>query len=373
MLSWLRRLVARTTGPIQPTTSAQSEASAQASEQAQPDVADQSDASPQPDAPAQAAAQAQPQGPEQAPEAAPPTVIHGVDVASYQGPPAHWRNEAGKIRWAAVKLTELGPDNARYFNPDAAADWAFLADQGLGRVAYLFAHPSVDVAATVDFFISQLIAVGLTEWDMVMLDLEVTDGLGPAQVDAWASEVMSSLQTQLGRPPILYTFLSFAEEGNTASLGSYALWIADPSSPPGQPRVPLPWQQWTIHQYDISGPIDHDVANFPTLPAMQLALGKPKEPQVQDLGGTIAGDVTAVRWDNQVIVVAGLGADGFVQIRRFHPEEGIWGAWRDVSPTKAIGAPGLVAWGTSNGQLYYTNEAGAVIELATEDTGFTWT
>jgi lysozyme len=314
-----------------------------------------------------------PETPEQSPEAAAPSVIHGVDVASYQGLPRAWRTEAGKIRWAAVKLTELQPNNVRYVDPDAAADWAYLAEQKLGRVAYLFAHPSVNVADTVNFFISELTKLGLTEWDMVMLDLEVTDGLGAAQVDAWASKVMASLQTRLGRMPILYTFLSFAEEGNTASLGGYPLWIADPSSPQGRPRVPLPWQQWTIHQYDISGPIDHDVADFPNLPAMQLALGKPKEPQVQDLGGTIAGDVTAVRWENQVIVVAGLGADGFVQIRRFHPEEGIWGAWRNVSPTKAIGAPGLVAWGTTNGQLYYTNEAGAVIELATVDTGFTWT
>lgn len=301
-------------------------------------------------------------------------LITGVDVSSYQGEPGAWRAEAGQIRWAAVKLTELEPNGVRYLNADAAADWAYLAEQKMGRLAYLFGHPSVNVLETVEFFTHELRSLGLGDADGVVLDLEVTDGLGPAQVDAWSAEVMASLRWRLHRTPVLYTFLSFAEAGNTASLGKYPLWIADPSSPAGKPRVPLPWKHWTLHQYSISGPIDRDIANFPSLAAMGHALGKPKEqPQVQDLGGTIAGDVVAVRWTNGVIVVAGLGTDGFVQTKRYHPVEKTWGPWRNVSPTAALGAPGLVAWGTADGQLYYTNESGAVIELATTDSGATWT
>lgn len=300
-------------------------------------------------------------------------LILGVDVSSFQGLPGAWRAEAGQIRWAAVKLTELEPNGVRYVSADARADWAYLAEQKLGRLAYMFGHPSVSVLDSVEFFTSELRSLGLSDADGVVLDLEVTDGLGPGEVDAWSAQVMASLESRLHRTPVLYTFLSFAEEGNTASLGKYPLWIADPSSPAGKPRVPLPWRNWTMHQYDISGPLDRDVANFPSLAAMGRALGKPKEPEVQDLGGTITGDVMAVRWANGIIVVAGLGKGGFVQTKRFHPVEGIWGPWRNVSLGKALGAPGLVAWGTSNGQLYYTNDSGAVIELATEDSGATWT
>ena len=219
-------------------------------------------------------------------------LITGVDVSSFQGEPGAWRAEAGRIRWAAVKLTELEPNGVHYLNADAAADWAYLAEQKMGRLAYLFGHPSVNVLETVEFFTHELRSLGLGDADGVVLDLEVTDGRGPAEVDAWSAEVMASLQWRLHRTPVLYTFLSFAEAGNTASLGKYPLWIADPSSPAGKPRVPLPWKRWTLHQYSISGPIDRDIANFPSLAAMGQALGKPEEqPQVQDLGGTIAGDV----------------------------------------------------------------------------------
>ncbi len=296
-----------------------------------------------------------------------------MDVSSYQGPPAAWRGEAGRIEWAAVKLTELEPNGLRYVNPDAAADWQYLAQQGLGRIAYLFGHPSVSPLATAEFFATELRNLSLNDADGIMLDLEVTDGLAPAQVSAWAAEVMASLRHRLHRMPLLYTYLSFAEAGNCAGLGSYPLWISDPSSPPGKPRVPAPWKTWTIHQYSITGSIDRDVAKFPSAAAMAEALGKPKEDVVEDLGGTITGSLTAVRWPNGVTVVAGLGTNGYVQTRRYRPESKDWGVWRDVSLGKALGAPALVAWGQADGKLYYTSDTGAVIELTTGDAAATWT
>src|SRR6185437_4028557 len=53
-------------------------------------------------------------------------LLHGVDVASFQGRPANWKHLAGPISWAAVKITELEPNGVHYVNPDAAADWAYL-------------------------------------------------------------------------------------------------------------------------------------------------------------------------------------------------------------------------------------------------------
>ncbi len=300
--------------------------------------------------------------------------LPGVDVSSFQGTPGQWRGEAGNISWAAVKITELEPNGNHYVNPDAAADWSYLRQARKGRIGYLFGHPSVNAAATVSFFVTELTRLGLENGDGVMLDLEVTDGRGPAEVDAWAAAVMADLKKALGREPVVYTFISFAQEGNCAHLGGYPLWIADPSRPAGHPEVPAPWTRWAIHQYSITSPIDRDVANYPTLAAMAAALGKPdkpKEPPLENLGGTIVGDVSSVRWSSGLTVVAGLGKDGFVQATRWDGSR--WEPWRNISLTKAVGAPGLLAWGDGKGQLYYTDSAGNVQLMSSQDSGKTWT
>lgn len=200
-------------------------------------------------------------------------MIPGVDVSAFQGPPADWRTVAGSIDWAGVKMTELSPGGP-YRNPDAAVDWAALKALGKGRLAYLFGHPGMSISATVDLFLSELDACGLEDGDAAALDLEVTNGLSAAAVASWASDVLALLERNLGRVPVLYTFLSFAGAGNCAGLGAYPLWIADPSSPRGHPRVPAPWKTWTLHQYAISGSIDRDVASYADLAAMRKTLGK---------------------------------------------------------------------------------------------------
>jgi lysozyme len=296
-------------------------------------------------------------------------LLRGVDVSSFQGPPGNWKDEAGAISWAAVKITELEPNGVHYVNPDAAADWSYLHRQNLNRVAYLFGHPSVNAGDTVDFFLAQLNRLGLHDGDGIALDLEVTDGLGPAAVSAWARNVARQLHRRTGREPVIYTFLSFAESGNCAGLGGYPLWIADPSSPVGRPRVPRPWRTWTMHQYAIVGAIDRDVAKFTSPAAMRAALGKPKESHVHNLGGSNTSALAAIRWDNGVTVVAGMGKNGFIQATRF---DGKWSAWKNVSPTKALHPPAMIAWGKGTGHLYYTDEHGDVIELATGNYGQRW-
>jgi GH25 family lysozyme M1 (1,4-beta-N-acetylmuramidase) len=314
-----------------------------------------------------AAAAAGPAVPDAEPDVA--RLLRGVDVSSFQGLPGNWKHEAGPISWAAVKITELEPNGVHYVNPDAAADWAYLDRQNLNRVAYLFGHPSVNAGDTVTFFLSQLHRLGLRDEDGIALDLEVTDGLGPAAVAAWARNVAGQLHHRTGRRPVIYTFLSFAESGNCAGLGSYPLWIADPSSPAGHPRVPGPWRHWTMHQHSITGSIDRDVAKFDSLAAMRAGLGKRKESHVHNLGGSNTSALAAIRWENGVTVVAGLGKDGFIQATRF---DGKWSAWKNVSPGKAIHPPAMISWGKGTAHLYYTSEQGDVIELVTGNYGQHW-
>jgi lysozyme len=304
-----------------------------------------------------------------------PAVRHmlaGVDLSGYQGPPGSWVPIAGNIDWAAVKLTELEPNGHRYVNPDAATDWEWVRAHGKGRIAYLFGHPSVNAKDTVDFFITEVSRIGLLDSDGVALDLEVTDGLDAAHVASWAADVMSELASRLDRPPLLYSFLSFIEAGNCAFLGGYPLWIADPGNPPGRPRVPRPWSTWAIDQYDISGPIDKDLANYPSLSAMFAALGKPKtkEPKLINLGGHLASAVSTARWPDGQTVVAGLGQNGFIQATRWDNNK--WSEWTTVSPTRAIGAPAINVVIGGTGWMYYIDESSAVVELVTRDHGKTW-
>ena len=296
----------------------------------------------------------------------------GVDVSSFQGPPADWVKSAGTFSWAAVKVTEYEPDGTKYVNPQAAADWSWLLTNKKGRIAYLFGHPSVSAADTVSFFLSELDKLGLHDTDGVALDLEVNDGLGAAEVASWGADVQSELHSKLGRPPLLYTFLNFAKAGNCAHLGGYPLWIADPSSPAGKPQVPAPWTTWAIHQYDISGNIDRDVAKFATQEAMFAALGKTKtkEPDMENLGGDLVTALTVGRWPNGWIVVAGLGQDGFVQANLW--DNAAWSGWKNVSKTKAKGAPGVTVWVGGHGRLYYIDESSHAIQLITHDNGKTW-
>jgi lysozyme len=210
-------------------------------------------------------------------------MLPGVDVSTWNGPPADWRGIAGSIDWAAVKICELSSGGA-YVSPDAAADLAALKSAGKGRVCYLFGHPAMSVAATVRLFGDELGRLGLDDGDGVMLDLETTDGLSPAAVNLWALDVLRALESEHDRPPLLYTFLSFAEAGNCASLERFPLYIADPSASSGHPVVPAPWKSWAIQQTSISSPLDRDVANYPDLAAMRAALGKRKPAPAPESG-----------------------------------------------------------------------------------------
>ena len=298
-------------------------------------------------------------------------MLAGVDVASFQGPPGTWTSAAGDIVWAGVKLTELEPNGVKYVNPDAKADMDWLHINKKARIGYLFGHPSVDATQTVDFFLSEFNAIGLYDSDAVALDLETTDGLTPQQVAAWGADVQSQLHARLGRPPLVYTFIDFAQQGNCAGLGGYPLWIADPSSPAGRPVVPAPWKAWAIHQYGTAANIDRDVADYASQSAMVSALGrqKPPEPDVTNLGG-ISSAIAATIWPNGHKVVAGIGADSFVYVKIWSGKA--WGNWAKVSPTKAKGTLALTSAGKGDGAMYYIETSGQTVEITTSNYGRTW-
>jgi hypothetical protein len=228
----------------------------------------------------------------------------GVDVSSAQGLPKQWTNLPGakNITWAAVKLTELEANGNHYVNPDAKADWDWLwwqehhEGRPMGRIAYLFAHPSRSVSDTLALFKSVTDRLGLLDTDGVCIDLEVTDGMSPAHVASWARELAAEMARVYGRRPIIYTYESFISEGNCDGLGQYFLWIASIRTP-GLPRIPGVWQDWFAQQYAQDGGIDQDVAHFSTLSAMRSAMGKPQFKTVEGVWVT-AGMDSLVEWSH---------------------------------------------------------------------------
>lgn len=235
--------------------------------------------------------------------------IPGIDVASFQGEPGAWSKlpAAKAAQWAAVKFTEVRLENGRvkvYENPTAKDDWDWLwcqehkvtPSRPMGRIAYLFAHPSVSVPDTVAAFKAMTDRLGLLDTDGVCIDLETTDGLSPATVSSWARALAAELAMVYGRRPIIYTYEDFIHQGNCDGLGQYFLWIASIRTP-GLPRIPGVWQDWFAQQYAQDGNLDRDVAHFSTLSAMRAAMGRPSFRQVEDVWVTV-GMGSLVEWSH---------------------------------------------------------------------------
>jgi lysozyme len=198
-------------------------------------------------------------------------MISGADISNVNGQidlAALGRDH--HLSFAFLKATE----GRGFRDPLFPAFWKAAGDLGLARGGYHFARPTTDATAQADAFLSYVRSAGLGAGDMLALDLEVADGRTPPQVAEWGQEFCARVHAEAGRPVLVYTFLSFAQQGNCAGLGGYPLWIADPSSTPGRPRIPAPWTTWAVHQFGQQG-IDLDVGNYPDAAAMTAALAAP--------------------------------------------------------------------------------------------------
>lgn len=203
------------------------------------------------------------------------------DISNWQGPKAPERVAKNEV--LAIKASQ-----GNYFlDPDFGNNWKFAEDNEKGRLAYHFFSPSIPAIQQVHFFLDQVDRFGWKNGDLIACDAEVSEGLDPAEVDAGVKEFCDLVAEQTRANPWVYTNLFFANTGNLEHLGNRPLWIADPSSPPGRPRVPAPWDNWTAHQYGIVRGIDADAINAETVEGLVrygVLLGPaPKPPEVVTL------------------------------------------------------------------------------------------
>ncbi|WP_372494394.1 glycoside hydrolase family 25 protein [Actinoallomurus purpureus] len=108
-------------------------------------------------------------------------MLKGIDVSSHQGTVDWdaWKRKG--LAFAVAKATE----GRTIHDSEFARNWAELRRAGLVCGAYHFGHPGNDANTEADFFLSTVRPRGLEAGDLLVLDLEQTDGRSAAHVSSW--------------------------------------------------------------------------------------------------------------------------------------------------------------------------------------------
>ncbi|SDH56798.1 glycoside hydrolase family 25 protein [Nonomuraea jiangxiensis] len=189
---------------------------------------------------------------------------YGLDVSHYE-PLYNWA--ASPAQFGIIKATE-GVD---FRDASFARHWQELGKKGIVRGAYHYGHPAGDPIAEANYFLSTVNAQPAKPGDLLVLDLETTDGKSVPEVNAWAKTWLSYVKAKTGVAPMFYSSWRFANIYGHG-LSDYPLWVAHYGKEKGTVTPPADWKTWTIHQYSES-PIDQNVS---TLTPDQLRdLGRP--------------------------------------------------------------------------------------------------
>jgi lysozyme len=207
-----------------------------------------------------------------------PTFLDGIDVSYHQGPIDWQQVKASGRQFAFVRATAgtLTADTAYWTNLSGAR----VAGVAVG--SYHYANPDTalnDASNEATWFLRN---ASVASGDLIpVLDLEVSNGLDPASLTAWAQTWLAQVSATTGVRPIIYTNPNFwsssmADTDWFARNGYPVLWIAHwtTATAPTVPAGGWGGSGWTFWQYSsegsvpgISGPVDVDRFNGLSLPA----------------------------------------------------------------------------------------------------------
>ena len=183
-------------------------------------------------------------------------LAHGVDAASWQHPHGadvdwHAASASGQS-FAFIKATEgTGPANHHY-----QADVEAARAAGMLVGSYHKARPAMDPAQQAHAFADRLQSVGGPQLPPV-LDLEVDEGLDPAELAEWTQAFLDTLDHRTGRAPVIYTYRYFwiDQMANTTRFAEYPLWLAEYGV--SEPTLPVigGWNQWLFWQRSETGEV----------------------------------------------------------------------------------------------------------------------
>jgi lysozyme len=179
--------------------------------------------------------------------------IEGRDMSHYEST-YDWAGSG--VQFGIVKATE-GTD---FIDSSFARHWAEIGKLPMVRGAYHFGHPANDPVAEADFFLSVLDKQPAKAGDLLVLDLETTDGQSAERVNTWAKTWLERVKSKTGVTPLFYANYNFAEQYGQG-LGEYPLWVAHYSKAKGTVATPTHWKTWTIHQY-TDDPWDQNVSSL---------------------------------------------------------------------------------------------------------------
>ncbi|WP_248963313.1 glycoside hydrolase family 25 protein [Sphaerisporangium perillae] len=192
------------------------------------------------------------------------TRTYGQDVSDYESD-HDW--SASPAQFGIIKATE----GLTFRDPSFAHHWRELGKKGIVRGAYHYGHPGNDPIAEADYFLSVVNQQPAKPGDLLVLDLETTDGESVADVNTWAKTWLAHVKSETGVTPLFYSGWNFADTYGHG-LADYPLWVAYYGRAKGDVTPPADWKTWTIHQYtDV--PIDQNVS--PLTPDQLRALGRP--------------------------------------------------------------------------------------------------
>jgi GH25 family lysozyme M1 (1,4-beta-N-acetylmuramidase) len=215
--------------------------------------------------------------PSPTPTPIPSGYVDGIDVSYHQGTISWPQVAAAGKRFAFVRATAgtLTADTAYAMNRSGARA------AGLAVGSFHFGNPDGamnDASNEANWFLQN---ATIASGDLLpVLDLEVSNGLDPVAMTAWAQTWLQQVSAATGVRPIIYTNANFwsTSMGNTdwfARNGYSVLWIAHWTTA-SQPTIPAGgWggNGWTVWQHSstgsvpgISGAVDLDRYNGSALP-----------------------------------------------------------------------------------------------------------
>jgi GH25 family lysozyme M1 (1,4-beta-N-acetylmuramidase) len=241
-------------------------------------------------------------------QAASPSGVRGIDVASLQHPggaPIDWAKVAAAgYKFAFIKATE----GSYYANPYFGADFKAAKAAGLLAAAYQFAIPNYSSGlAQADYAVdhAEYGADGHTlplildiEYDPYVASDHTNEcyGLTTTQMTSWIRAFVAEATRRTGQQPAIYTTADWWDEctGSSTAFSADPLWIAG-SGTTAPAALPAGWDAWTYWQYTSTATVpgidgDTDVS---VLNAGELALAPPGPQSDQD-GTTVSVPVESV-------------------------------------------------------------------------------
>jgi lysozyme len=170
------------------------------------------------------------------------------DVSSYQKF-VDWKRVAAQgTTLGACKATEGLTYNDAYFD----YNWNGMQDANLMRIAYHFGHPANDPVQEFNHFANRVPLFAPGSGSSIALDLEVTQGLGPKQIQDFVFEWGTLAQNHYGVQPGLYTGAYFLKNNFQDARLVPLFWLWEAAYQLNPPN-PAPWPNWTMWQFTSSG------------------------------------------------------------------------------------------------------------------------